>query len=469
MKKFIMCLGAVSILTSMSVAMAFPDVSSTHWAKKEIDAMYNKGIISGYPDGTFKPSKDITKIESLILLSKIAGINEYPEEAKIYETTYKKDLAKYNTIYKKQVAYLLGTGVIEKADLPNLLGDDKINSPIMREEMAVLITKIMGKEEEVNKKSVFILPFADIASISSSVRPYVDFVYNEGIMNGITEVKNGVTQDNFSPKTYVTRAQVAIILDKIIDKVNIVPKVENTTQNTDTTNVTLSITKGEITLVDTLLKTIEIDEDIYEYDDNTKFYIDGETVDELDIFEGMEVVEAKVKVGKITSLNVTEEKQEIESVTGTVTGEIVSINISDDKVLTLYVGNKEKSYYLSSSTKYYIGSESATLFDFEVGEEVTITVDDGTVTKMIVGEEENTAAYKIGTITLINDDEENIKIELKNGNTEMIYLASTFRIVDSLKANTIKLSKLSRDDQIIAVGEYKGNKFFASVIVVYYE
>ena len=41
---------------------AFPDVT-THWAKDYINSAYAKGWVSGYPDGTFKPQQNITRAE----------------------------------------------------------------------------------------------------------------------------------------------------------------------------------------------------------------------------------------------------------------------------------------------------------------------------------------------------------------------------------------------------------------------
>lgn len=473
MKKFLMCLGTFSIVASTSFSMAFSDVVENHWAKDAINTMVEKGIISGYTDGTFKPSRNISKIESLILLSKIAGVNKYPEEALKFETTYKDYLASYKTDYKKQVSYLLGVGVLSKEDLPNLLDSDKINSAITREEMAVLITKILGKEEEVNKNMFFVVPpLEDFTSVSAVSKPYVAFVYNEGIMKGVTDTK-------FLPKDNVTRAQAAIILNFIIDRVNIVPKIStadidsntSTDSTTDTTNVSVELTKGKITLVDTILKTIEIEEDIFEYDSNTKFYVNGKSVDEYEIFEEMQVTEAIVKMGKLTSINVSNEEIEIDDMTGTITGKIVEISISKDKIITIQVNNKEKSYYLASKVKYYIDEDEADLYDFDIGTEVTLTVDEGYVTKMVEGEEkeELSDGYRIGTITSVDTDDKKIKIKLTDGTTQTIYLASKYKIYDSDDAETKKLSKLVKGDDIIAVGEYKSKKFTASVIVLYYE
>lgn len=42
-----------------------------HWAKDEITAYIRRGVISGYPDKTFKPNQNITRAEFLVLLSRL--------------------------------------------------------------------------------------------------------------------------------------------------------------------------------------------------------------------------------------------------------------------------------------------------------------------------------------------------------------------------------------------------------------
>lgn len=39
------------------------DIEGGHWAEKEIQMLYLKGIINGYPDGTFKPERPVLRAE----------------------------------------------------------------------------------------------------------------------------------------------------------------------------------------------------------------------------------------------------------------------------------------------------------------------------------------------------------------------------------------------------------------------
>ena len=57
-------------------AAKFSDIA-THWAKDEISIAYNNGWITGYPDGTFDPQRDITRAETITLVNRI--LNRQPE------------------------------------------------------------------------------------------------------------------------------------------------------------------------------------------------------------------------------------------------------------------------------------------------------------------------------------------------------------------------------------------------------
>lgn len=50
------------------------DDYSTHWAVKDIDLAIERGLMQGYPDGTFKPDKPITRAELAVVLNRLYDI-----------------------------------------------------------------------------------------------------------------------------------------------------------------------------------------------------------------------------------------------------------------------------------------------------------------------------------------------------------------------------------------------------------
>ncbi len=57
-------------------AFKFPDVAADFWAKPMIDQSYRAGFISGFPDGTFKPNQNVTRLQ--LVLSLASGFNLPP-------------------------------------------------------------------------------------------------------------------------------------------------------------------------------------------------------------------------------------------------------------------------------------------------------------------------------------------------------------------------------------------------------
>ncbi len=56
---------------------AFPDIRK-HWANAEINLAYAKGLIEGYPDGTFKPDQAITRAEAVTIVNRV--LERYPHK-----------------------------------------------------------------------------------------------------------------------------------------------------------------------------------------------------------------------------------------------------------------------------------------------------------------------------------------------------------------------------------------------------
>ena len=105
-KKFLSgVLSAALLLSTVSVAAAgFSDVENdptVKWAVPYINEMAEKGYIKGYEDGTFKPNNTISKTESLILLSRMIGVNDatFGDSVEFALDEYSATLSKYSTNY----------------------------------------------------------------------------------------------------------------------------------------------------------------------------------------------------------------------------------------------------------------------------------------------------------------------------------------------------------------------------------
>ncbi len=213
--KFIAALLVIAVAVTQLGVFAFDDMAEERlsWAVESVETMAEKGIIKGYEDGTFRPDKEITKEEALILISRICGFtDETSEKYKELATEIYGEFVsiKYETTYVNEISYLLYRGVIDTNDLESYIADDIRTQPLKRYEAAVLITKLMGAEDTLEETD---LSYDDEAAIPEESKPYVAYVTTEELMNGMGE-------NRFEPMTSLTRAQVATLLYRAMNKLD---------------------------------------------------------------------------------------------------------------------------------------------------------------------------------------------------------------------------------------------------------
>ena len=61
---------AASVNPPPGGATAFVDVAPNYWAKNYIEALASKGVIAGFPDGTFKPNEPVTRAQFAAIINK---------------------------------------------------------------------------------------------------------------------------------------------------------------------------------------------------------------------------------------------------------------------------------------------------------------------------------------------------------------------------------------------------------------
>jgi len=78
MKKFlVVALIGLFLLTNVfAEEIIFSDISANHWAKKHVYNLVELGVTKGYPDGTYRGNKVMTRYEATVFLSKLAATLE---------------------------------------------------------------------------------------------------------------------------------------------------------------------------------------------------------------------------------------------------------------------------------------------------------------------------------------------------------------------------------------------------------
>jgi len=178
----------LSCFSPASLAGPINDLTG-HWAEAYIGNLVDQGIISGYPDGTFKPEGKITRAEFASILVK--GFELPIEGSKVFSDTA-------DHWAKNSIAAAYSQGIINGYS-ENEFGPD---DPITREQMAVMIVKAAQPNTAVSGKT-----FADSDSISEWAREAVSAATGNKIINGYPD-------NTFRPKGNTTRAEAAVVLSK---------------------------------------------------------------------------------------------------------------------------------------------------------------------------------------------------------------------------------------------------------------
>ena len=186
---------ALSVLSPLPAQAAmFPDVPDGYWAQKDIEEIAAKGIVTGKPDGRFDPNAPVTRGQFALMLYRAFNLPVGPASF--------KDV-KNDTLLGKAV------GAVVKAGIAKGYPDGKYrpNEPITRGQMAVMITRALGLEDEAIANKNAPLPFTD--RFVESQRGYIKVVSDRGIIRGTSAT-------TFSAGKPATRAQTAVIINRTL-------------------------------------------------------------------------------------------------------------------------------------------------------------------------------------------------------------------------------------------------------------
>lgn len=179
------------LVGSAQPALAVTDLAPSHWAASTINAYVSRGIMSGYPDGTFRPEASVTRAEFVKMVNSVFGYNtpaaiSFPDVSASYWG--------YDEIAKGVYAgYING----------DESGKFNPDAPLTREEAASIICRIKGLAPNQSASS----NYTDSSRIASWAAPYVGAATQFGYMQG-----NG--DGTFNPTKALTRAEAATVLAK---------------------------------------------------------------------------------------------------------------------------------------------------------------------------------------------------------------------------------------------------------------
>jgi hypothetical protein len=187
------------------VSTQFKDLQE-HWAASDVMQLAQMGAVSGYPDETFKPDRNITRAEVIAIL---AGALDYEEssDVSILSTTF-ADADDIPAWAGEVVAVGVKQGLISgypQADDTMIFG---ANRPISRIELVTIIGRILA--DEMGSDDLMQSEFKDNSDIPVWGREAVRVVTARGVIKGYPD-------NTFRAHNQVARAEAAAMILRLME------------------------------------------------------------------------------------------------------------------------------------------------------------------------------------------------------------------------------------------------------------
>jgi len=170
----------------------FNDLAGYEWAEEAINSLYADGIVNGVAEGRFEPERNITREEFVKLLCEVFDFGTANSAVTFRDVNESDWFAPY-------ISRAVELGIIKG------ISDDEFGSGalISREDMAVIMHRALAVAGKTIPGEG--MDFVDGYTVSEYAKESVSALAGAGIINGIGD---GI----FSPKSYATRAQAAVII-----------------------------------------------------------------------------------------------------------------------------------------------------------------------------------------------------------------------------------------------------------------
>ncbi|MBO5060636.1 MAG: S-layer homology domain-containing protein [Clostridia bacterium] len=172
---------------------AFSDLDDAVWAESDITALKNAGILAGDGSGSFYPNRTVTREELVTMVVKAFGFEKS-------EDTAFEDVSP-DAWYANNIAAAFSSGAISG------ISETKfgVGMAITRQDLATILFRCSGLNAIEEGKT-----FADEQEIDEYAKEAVSVLSSHGVISGMDE-------NNFGPKQTATRAQVAVMLNRLLN------------------------------------------------------------------------------------------------------------------------------------------------------------------------------------------------------------------------------------------------------------
>lgn len=189
--------------------LAFSDVTQ-HWAEAAINEMGSRMIVNGTGEGLFNPNRDITRAEFATILVKGLGLKIEADQTAPFHDVKAADW------FNGAVRTAYANGLIKGFEDGNFRPNDNVT----REQAMVMIANAMamtGLRDTLPAGSAdtVLAPYQDAELVSEWARDALTDSIQAGLLSGRSA-------DLLAPKAHITRAEVAIVVRRLLQQSDLI-------------------------------------------------------------------------------------------------------------------------------------------------------------------------------------------------------------------------------------------------------
>lgn len=195
----------------VSYAVSFADAEK-HWAEQAIHDLASRMILNGTGAGAFGPDQAITRAEFAAITVRSLGL---PVDSGSYQGEF-ADIEVddwYADTVQAAYAYGLVGGYEDGTFRPQHYITREQAMKILAD--AMLLTGLLGEDVDIGEGAEQLNGFADAASVSEWARDSVAASLDTGVVAGRTETA-------LAPQAQVTRAEVAVMIRRLLQKSDLI-------------------------------------------------------------------------------------------------------------------------------------------------------------------------------------------------------------------------------------------------------
>lgn len=343
---------------------SYKDWDASFWGNESLSRLILMGIMKGDGAGQIQANKPVTRLEAAITVIRLLGLQKTSDPVNL------DDADRAETPEWGMEAVLIG---LQHGFLEGGKGKLQPNKPLTRLEAAVLLVKAAGLNAEAEAKAGAALPFKDTQKLSTAAKGYLAIAIDKGFIRGMED-------NTFKPEKPLTRAEWATMLDRL-------DRAEGPVVRPDGKQI-----KGEVVGVKTVdgVAALEVKTPIYpagvvyKFDDAAVIYKDRQEVAITDLKAGDGVILQLSEGRTILMATIYTPPASVQEASGAVTAWTAPTAQAAGSITYKPSTGDAKSLPVAANATVKLGDAAGALSDVRIGDQVKLTVTNGTVTAISI-------------------------------------------------------------------------------------